>query len=265
MLTIRSISVGADDRTAAAAAAGHPLDDTLSPRAFARAGDATARANSMWLGAAETLSRLGLERGAEVHVEELARTLRGRHAVTQASVRRPHAAASGAAIDSCDLTFWAPGSVSWLWAQGDPQTRVEIERSMFKAADTAVGHLMQSVSAAGGREPVRGCAVSVALHVMTPASPGEQTSPPKMHAHCHVVAVLDRTGTLKAPCGEALGAGDALRLGGAVGRAVLAEELGKLGFQIQAQTGPGGRYFEVAGVPEELVRRSTVWERAECG
>ena len=42
---------------------------------------------------------------------------------------------------------------------------------------------------------------------------------------------------------------------GAAYRTELARELGRLGFEVQRGTGRGGRYFELAGVPQELLDR----------
>jgi conjugative relaxase-like TrwC/TraI family protein len=58
----------------------------------------------------------------------------------------------------------------------------------------------------------------------------------------------------------------AQRANGAWYRAELAHELRQLGLEVRGQTGRDGRYFELHGVPEELVtrwsRRSEVIERA---
>lgn len=55
------------------------------------------------------------------------------------------------------------------------------------------------------------------------------------------------------PSGPAPEPPGAARECGAFGRAVLSQDLRDLGFEINALTGPVGRCFDVAGVPEGLM------------
>ncbi len=76
MLTIREITVAAGDWVGALAEAEDLLEYELSPQAFAGADyQPDSRANSMWLGSAEALRRLGLQGGAETTVEQSALVL----------------------------------------------------------------------------------------------------------------------------------------------------------------------------------------------
>lgn len=256
MLRVRKMTVVTGDQEEALAKAGDVLEPSLSPREFARPGSlAEARANSMWLGSPAGLGRLGLERGAEVTVRQLALVLQGRHAITGRQVLQPR----NGAIGSFELTFWAPESVAWVWYKADDELRARIEHAVIVAADYSLAYLAQQ-----GGEPSAEFAVSVTLHVRTWTAPGGAGVPgPLLHVHCHLAAVLGPDGVLRVPDGAMLSGDGVTRAGGAAGRAVLADKLRELGFQIEAGTGPGGRYFEVAGVPEGMLR-SGVWAHAEC-
>lgn len=112
--------------------------------------------------------------------------------------------------------------------------------------------------------PALGHGASVILHVRMPTADEETEVPgPVLHVHSHLAAVLDADEVLRAPNGKMLFGNDAILAAGAAGRAVLAQEIRKFGFGIEGQTGPKGRYFEVAGVPKNLLR-SDFWTRAEC-
>jgi hypothetical protein len=256
MLTVRKMTVVTGDQEEALAEAGDVLEPSLSPRELARPGSrAEARANAMWLGSPEALERLGLERGAEVTAGQLALVLQGRHAITGKQVLRPR----NGAVRSFELTSWAPESVAWVWYKADDKRRARIEHAMFVAADSSIAYLTQQ-----GGKPSAEFAASVTLHVRTRTAPGSTGEPgPLLHVHCHLAAVLSPDKVLRVPDGTMLSGDAVISAGGAAGRVVLADKLRELGFQIEAMTGPGGRYFEIAGVPEGMLR-SGVWTHAEC-
>lgn len=198
----------------------------------------------MWLGSPAALVPLGVvRRGAEVTAAQLALVLRGRHAITGVQVLRPR----NGAVQSFELTFWAPESLAWAWYKADDTLRARIEHATITAADYSLAYLTQQD---GG--PSAEFAAAVTLHVTTRTAPGSTRVPgPLLHAHCHLAAVPGADGILRVP-DDAMLSGDGVMLAtGAVGRAVLAEKLRELDFQIKAMTGPEGRYFEVAGFPEE--------------
>jgi hypothetical protein len=256
MLTVRKMTVALGDQEEAFAEAGDVLDPSLSPGEFVRPGSrAEARANSMWLESPAALERLGLERGAEVTARQLALVLRGCHAITGKQVLQPR----NGTIRSFELTFWVPESVAWVWFNADGGVRDRIENAVIAAANTSLAYLAQQ-----GGEPSEEFAAAVTLHVRRRAAPGSTGVPgPLLHAHCHLAAVLSPGGALRVPDGAMVSADWAIPAGGAAGRAVLADKLRKLGFRIEAETGPGRRYFEIAGVPEGMLR-SRVWTHAEC-
>lgn len=256
MLTARKMTLVTGDQEEALAEAGDVLDPLLSPQKLARQGSrAEATANAMWLESPEALERLGLERGAEVTAGQLALVLQGRHAITGKQVLRSR----NGAVRSFELMFWAPESVAWVWYKADDGLRARIEHAMFVAADSSIAYLTQQ-----GGEPSAEFAASVTLHVRTRTAPGSTGVPgPLLHVHCHLAAVLSPDKVLQVPDGAMLSGDAVLRAGGAAGRVVLADKLRQLGFQLEAETGPGGRYFEIAGVPEGMLR-SGVWTDAEC-
>jgi hypothetical protein len=122
MLRIRRIRV-----SDAVSVAGDVLDDDLSPQAFTRAqASPDNRANAMWLGFEEALRPLGLTNGGEVTVERLAAVLR-------------------TSRGAFDLTFWAPSSVSWVWATtDDAKLRADLERAMVTATNDLLAYLIEN-------------------------------------------------------------------------------------------------------------------------
>jgi conjugative relaxase-like TrwC/TraI family protein len=274
MMTLRKLQVEVGDRRGARAAAAYPLDRADSPAAYA-AGEADGtRAHAMWLGSELALAQLGVHRGHEVRVDELARALEGRHAGTEAEVRRPGSVPARGpdgeprrikVVNSFDLTFSAPKSVSLVWSQAGPELREAIEQAMIAAANAALDHVTRTRPVIGGKEPAEGFAASSALHVSARTAAGDQVPMPQLHVHSHLVGVLDASGNLRTPSSSALYRDCAMREAGAVGRAVLARELEALGFAIEARTGRGRRYFEIAGVPQALIERMSGRSRDVAG
>jgi conjugative relaxase-like TrwC/TraI family protein len=221
----------------------------------------------MWLGSDAALAKLGLRRGAEVGLDELARALEGRHAVLDEQVRRPgsaempgHTRADGSpyrqqVVNSFDLTFSAPKSVSIVWSAADRELRADIEQAMLDATNAALEHVTRTRPVISGREPAEGFAAALAIHVTARTAEGDPVPMPQLHVHADLVGVLDRAGGLKTPNSMALFKDAAMREAGAVGRAALARRLEELGFQIEARTGKDGRYFEIVGVPPGLIER----------
>lgn len=282
MLTARKITTVVDDQRGALAEAKCSLEHSLSPQAFRRANDPPDnRANSMWLGSAEALQQLGLKRGAETTAKQLASVLQGRHAITETQVRRPDSMSSldmdnqprsdqqctpmrQSVVNSFELTFWTPQSIGWVWSQTNAELRAQLEHATVEGANSTLEHLTQTRPVVGGKEPAQGFAASVVLHMRARKVRGEAIPPPLLHVHCYLVGVLDSNRILRTPNDEAMYEDNAMRECGAVGRCELADKLVSLGFQIQPGTGRDGRYFEIVGVPQGLVR-SDAWEHAECG
>ncbi|TDB86919.1 hypothetical protein E1264_16340 [Actinomadura sp. KC216] len=259
MLTFQVIKMPVDDmRTALATAAG-PFDDNLAPRAFAAAqGGFRGRPNAKWLGSKKALRRMGLKCGAEAFVDELAVALQGRDTATGAQVLVPN---EKGLVTSLDLRFSAPNSVSWVWCQADAQLQHQLELAMLTAANATLEYMTPALRLVDGHGPGKGFAAATVLHAMAPEL--DQTPPPLLHVHCHLLGVLDGQGTLRPVDPGSLYEEDATREYGAAARLHLAEELRNLGFQVRGGLGYQRRYFEIDGVPEGLLRPE-VSSRARC-
>jgi conjugative relaxase-like TrwC/TraI family protein len=282
MLTIRKIGVTVGDREEALRKAQYSLELADSPQAFRRADYYTDRepgldeekANAMWLGTPRALAALGVERGGEVMPEQLATALQGRHTLTGEQVRRPGTRQVEATdengplkdpdgnpymiseqrVNSVDLTFSAPKSVSVVWSQAGPAVRAAIERAMLRSANAMLTYMTQTKPVVQGvGEPAHGFVASAALQVTARRARDEEVPSPQLHVHGVLVGIEDEEGRLKTPGTDALFKHDAPLEGGAIGRAVLAEELRELGFELDWGTGKHGRFFEIRGVPQELI------------
>lgn len=254
MMTVREIT-GEIEYEGEQAVAQQLLDQQLAPGAFSRSGSSSGQ-NSMWVGAHKVLRDLGLRKGDTVSTPELAAVLKG-----------GGLAASSAVSDVVDLTFSVSDSVSWLWAQGASDVRSAIEQSMLSAADQALEHLMRlkpSLSPAEWK-PAAPYAAALVLHAHGgETGPSEQAPMPLLHVHCLIGSHTVEQGA-EPSIEEALDEPDALREIGALGRLVVADALVRLGFQVEPETGPDGRYFEVAGVPLGLLQKSARAPRGCAG
>lgn len=211
-----------------------------------------------WVGDASTLAALGVDGGQQVEREALARALLGERADTGEQLRRPGA---NGVVNSHDLTMGAPKSVSVLWAQSTAEQRAAIERALTDAAERTVRYMalttpcVQRRIESGERvwEPARGVASAQFVHHTARATGGNAIPDPHLHVHCVVVAAERSDGRVVTPNQAAWMRHG--REGGAFFRAQLAERLMHLGLEIDSSTGKGERFFEVAGVPQELAER----------
>jgi hypothetical protein len=202
-------------------------------------------ANTLWAGSPDALAPLGLHRGDEVLMSDLRAAIAGQHARSAEKAREGESA--------FDLAFLAPTSVSAVWAQASPQLRLDIEKAVIAAAHTGVSYVVQSQPLISGSTTPGGFAAAMALHAIGHAKPWTEIPMPNLHVHCYLVGILGSAGRLMAADPDAM-TEELTRLGGAVGRARLADDLRKLGFGIEAGTGPQRRSFEIAGVPEGLLQ-----------
>ncbi|MFI7087602.1 relaxase domain-containing protein [Streptomyces anulatus] len=222
------------------------LEPSVFPAAFARPQDPPGSTeHALWTGSAVALGALGLRPGDRVTSDCVKAAIAGRHVRRRGRVR-----ADGNAYD---LAFRAPDSVSWVWAQGDPVLRADLERCVLAAADRCVDRLVRTRPLVDGSEPGRGYAAALTLHAVGIRRPWAEPPPPLLHVHAYLVGVLDGAGALRGPHYGELHEKTLTREGGAVGRAALAADLRDLGFTITPGTGPDERGFEVAGVPQALL------------
>jgi len=200
---------------------------------------------------------LGVDAARAVGAEEFRALMAVRNPGTGEPLRA--GGAGGEAVAAIDATFSAPKSVSAVWALGSPELRAQLEMAQERAVDAALAHATEYVPMVRRRvdkETVRRETPAELLasswrHTTARAVAGR---PPDPQLHSHVVlhgAV--RRGDGKVVAIESRAWLVHQRELGAAYRAQLAAELHQLGFEVQAGTGRGGRYFELAGVPQGLL------------
>jgi conjugative relaxase-like TrwC/TraI family protein len=275
VITLGKIRNEVGNRSGALAAARYLLEPSEGPLAYAREGEdpsAPQWGGTIWLGDGRGLRRLGLKGGTEVKLEELTAALQGRHVTSGKQVRKPGPSpavdglgnrlldANGEqytvqVVNSFDLTFSVPKSVSVLWSQADAKLRAEIEQAIVDAANTAMEHIVRTRQVISGERVGHGFVAAASLHVAARVADGDPAPAPQLHLHMGLAAVLNERGRLCTPDSGALFKDSAMREMGAFARVVLARRFEQMGIAVLARTGEGGRYFELAGVPKELCER----------
>ncbi|MBS1882375.1 MAG: relaxase domain-containing protein, partial [Actinobacteria bacterium] len=258
------------------------LEPDDSPLAFSPGGEEgeAPRSVAYWLGSEGALRQLGLEPGQAVEQEHLELALQGR-GIGGGQVRRPgfvrqevrdeagrpRRTSEGAlvlerrlGVASYDLTFSAPKSVSVVWSQAGEEMRREIERAMLESWNLATEHLIRSHDVVmqgrdGGERaygPAAGFAAAASLHATARRAKGDPAPAPQLHVHGLLVG-LERPDGKLAGINSSVIFGDPALEAGAYARALLAQRLAEMGFEIESGTGRDGLYFEIAGVPEGLI------------
>jgi conjugative relaxase-like TrwC/TraI family protein len=276
VLTIRKIRVPSEDWGCARRAADYVLDRGSSPAAMLAPEEVpAARPTTVWMGAGELLGRLGVAPAEAVSATGFGRVLQGRHASsgervrTEGMIHRPLNDEHGHPLrdengreivqrvkgtKSVDLTFSAPKSVSVVWSQAERELREEIEAAMLVATEAMLREMTERKPVVAYRRdliPAEGYAAVAALHVVARAAKGERMPWPQLHVHAVVVGVGRSDGFFASPELSGMYRFGAPLEGGAVARARLAESLVDLGFGIERRD----RFFEVRGVPGELIKR----------
>jgi conjugative relaxase-like TrwC/TraI family protein len=212
-----------------------------------------------WVLGAQGVETLGVDAARAVGAEQFQALMAVQNPATGAQLRA--GGAGGSAVAAIDATFSAPKSVSAVWALASPQLRAGIEAAQERAVDAALEHAIEFVPMVRRRvdretvlrETPAELLASSWRHTTARAVAGR---PPDPQLHSHVVlhgAVRQGDGRVVAIESRAWLVHQ--REVGAAYRAQLASELRGLGFGIEAGTGRGGRYFELAEVPQGLVER----------
>jgi conjugative relaxase-like TrwC/TraI family protein len=206
-----------------------------------------------WVSGAE---RVGCDPQRPVGGNALRELMAVRHPVTGEQLRRT--GSSGEAVAAIDATFSAPKSVSAIWAVADTELRAKIEATHEQAIDRALRYAISQVPMIRYR-PDHGTVVhakaadliTTSWRHTTARAVGDRVPDPQLHSHVllhaavrddqRVVAIDSRSWFVHR------------RELGAAYRTELARELTRLGFEIERGTGRGGRYFEIAGVPQKLI------------
>jgi conjugative relaxase-like TrwC/TraI family protein len=208
-----------------------------------------------WLAAPNTLTRLGIESDA-IDGPDFIALMEGRHPRSQQWLR-PEGAGGGRG-GGIDITFSAPKSVSTVWALADQERRREIESAHSAAVSEAIGYLTETVPTVrrryGGRVVEERAADLVAAEYRHTTARGVMKGAlpdPQLHSHVAITAAVRTDGRFVAVASRPIFR--SARELGAYYRSALAQRLIDCGFRIEAGTGKHGRYFEIAGVPRELL------------
>ena len=198
--------------------------------------------------------RLGLT--GEVTAEQLLRLLDGRHPITGRRLleyRKDRVA-------GVDQTASAPKSVSVVWAVGAPEERQAVERAQDTAVTTLVDYMRRRCPLVRdhGEAQLATDVLAVAVNHHTSRQTEEQakrgTAPdPQLHTHVLWLMAERQDGRLCAIYRDQIWK-NRIEWEAAY-HCALATELARAGFPIQRMTGKGGRYFEIAGIPEKLRTR----------
>ena len=186
---------------------------------------------------------------------------------TLMDVRRPdtgqelrRVGGSGEAVAAIDATFSAPKSVSAVWALADRKLRERIEAAHETAVDRALNYAIRQVPMLRRRvshdqvvhEKATGLVATSWRHT-TARAVQDQVPDPQLHSHVLLHAGVRSDGRLVAIDSRSWLVHQ--REVGAAYRTELARELTGFGFEVIRGTGRGGRYFELNGVPQELLDR----------
>jgi conjugative relaxase-like TrwC/TraI family protein len=215
-----------------------------------------AQAPGRWLTSGETLERLGVQAGEPVVGEDFIALMEGRHPETGEWLR-PEGAGGGRG-GGIDATFSAPKSVSVVWALGDAWQREQIEAAHARAVEQAVLYLRERVPLVRRRrgglvieEHARDVIAAEYRHTTARGVAGAQAPDPQLHSHVVITGVVREDERIVAVASRPVFR--SAREVGAFYRSALAEELAGEGYAIERGTGKDSRYFEIAGVPRELI------------
>jgi len=211
-----------------------------------------------WVLGAQGAETLGVDAERPVAAEQFQAVMAVQNPATGERLRA--GGAGGTSVAAIDATFSAPKSVSAVWALASPELRAGIEVAQERAVDAALAHATEYVpmvrrrvdKATVLRETPAELLATSWRHTTARAVAGRAPDP-QLHSHVVLHGAV-RQGDGKVVAIESRAWLVHQRELGAAYRAQLAAELGALGFQVQAQTGRGGRYFELAGVPSGLLQ-----------
>jgi conjugative relaxase-like TrwC/TraI family protein len=224
-------------------------------------GDRQLIAPSRWHASPALLAVVGVSPDGSVQREDLAALMGGVSPRDGHELRR--AGGDGTRVAGIDLTFSAPKSVSALWAVSSPYERARIEAAHSKAVGGAIARTERDVELVRTRvdgelrwERAGSLLAAEFVHTSSRLTRDQERGgvpDPQLHSHVVVLGAERRDGRYVAVDSRELFR--AARANGAWYRAELAAGLQELGLEVRDSTGRNGRYFEVAGVPEQLSER----------
>ena len=218
------------------------------------AGELT-QAEGRWLASPDTMERLGIQRKA-VEGHDFIALMEGRHPGTGRWLRRE--GAGGGRGGGIDVTLSAPKSVSVVWALGNEAQRRDVEAAHAAAVSQAVEHLRETVPVVRSRygagvveEPAHDVVAAEYLHTTARGVVDGDVPDPQLHSHVVLTSAVREDGRFVAVASRPIFR--SAREVGAFYRSALAAELADRGYGIERGTRNQGRYFEIAGVPKELL------------
>jgi conjugative relaxase-like TrwC/TraI family protein len=213
------------------------------------------QADGQWLADPQTLERLGVQTDRPADGEDFVSLMEGRHPQSGRWLRR--AGADGGRGGGIDSVFSAPKSVSVTWALADPWQRQQIENAHANAVEQTVEYMREHVPVVRRRygsevveEPAKDLIAVEYRHTTARGVSGASAPDPQLHSHVVITSAIREDDRI-----VAIASRPVFRAAGELGafyRSVLAEELAREGYRIDHGTGRDGKYFEIAGVPEEL-------------
>src|ERR1700722_2411822 len=213
------------------------------------------QAPGRWLAEPQTLERLDIQADAPMSGEDFVALMEGRHPQSGRWLRR--AGADGSRGGGIDGVFSAPKSVSTTWALADPWQRQQIEQAHTNAVERAVAYMREHVGVVrrryGGEvieEPAKDLIAVEYRHTTARGVSGADAPDPQLQSHVVITSAVREDDRIVAVASRPV-----FRSAGEVGafyRSALAQELAAQGYAIERATGKDGKYFEIAGVPEEL-------------
>jgi conjugative relaxase-like TrwC/TraI family protein len=215
-----------------------------------------AQAPGRWLADDPTLASLGIEPGAPVKGADFIALMEGRHPDSGRWLRAE--GANGTRGGGIDTTFSAPKSVSTVWALADPWQREQIEQAHARAVERTVAYMRETVPLVRRRysgrvveERAKDLIATEYRHTTARGVSGAKAPDPQLHSHVVITGAVREDDRFVAVASRPVFR--AARELGAFYRSALAQELIGEGYEIQQSTGKDGRYFELAGVPRELI------------
>lgn len=213
-----------------------------------------AQAPGRWLSDPQTLVTLGIEPG-QVNGPDFVALMEGRHPQTGRWLR-PEGAGGGRG-GGIDVVFSAPKSVSISWALADAEGRKAIEQAHSQAVSEAVAYMRERAPLVRRRidgrvaeQTARDVLAAEYRHTTARGVDAEELPDPHLHSHVVVTSVIREDGRVVAVSSRAVFR--AAREVGSFYRSALAAHLAEQGHQIVAHTGKHGRYFEIAGIGQDL-------------
>jgi conjugative relaxase-like TrwC/TraI family protein len=213
------------------------------------------QAAGRWLADPQTLERLGVQPGGPADGEDFVSLMEGRHPQSGRWLRR--AGADGGRGGGIDSVFSAPKSVSVAWALADAWQREQIENAHARAVEQTVGYMREHVPVVrrryGGEvveEPAKDLIAVEYRHTTARGVSGASAPDPQLHSHVVITSAIREDDRIVAVASRPV-----FRAAGELGafyRSALAEELSREGYGIDQGTGRDSKYFEIAGVREEL-------------